>query len=58
MKLVKWEFQGLHVPMMEDCEGNLYCTGHQICAALGLAPNSLRMMRLRTPDEFSELRVT
>lgn len=41
MKLIKWEFNGLIVPMI-DIEGDLYCTSKAICSALGVTDNALK----------------
>lgn len=58
MKLVRWEFMGLHMPMMEDGAGELYCTSKAICEALGVDETMLRSTVCRYPKEFSSLSVT
>jgi prophage antirepressor-like protein len=58
MKLVRWEFNGLHVPMMADKDGLLYCTSKQLCEALGITKQALHEVKRRHADEFSLLRST
>ena len=53
MKKVRWDFQGLHVPMMEDSNGNLYCTFKQLSDALQCPEATIRAMRRRRANEFS-----
>lgn len=54
MKLVRWSFMGLYMPMMENAEdGNLYCTTHQLAEALKTDKDSLFKIRQRHSDEFS-----
>jgi len=31
MKLVRWSFHNIHMPMMENEEGELYCTSKMLC---------------------------
>lgn len=54
MKLVKWEFQGLTMPMMADESGELYCTSKAICDALGANESNLRDVYSRHADEFGK----
>jgi prophage antirepressor-like protein len=58
MKLIRWEFLGLCMPMMEDESGELYCTSKAICEALGINEHALRMIINRNKKEFGSLRVT
>lgn len=58
MKLVRWEFLGLHMPMMEDEDGELYCTSKAICNALGLSKDALDHIVTRNAEEFGSLRLT
>lgn len=58
MKLVRWEFLGLHMPMMEDDNGELYCTSKAICDALGIDKHTMEMIVSRNKDEFGSLRLT
>lgn len=58
MKLVRWQFLGLHMPMMEDENGELYCTSKAICDALGISYDDLKHITMRHPEEFGNLRVT
>lgn len=58
MKLVRWSFQGLHMPMMEDDSGELYCTSKAICEALAIDEATLRKICERHPEEVGENCVT
>ena len=55
MKPVRWEFNNLHVPMMEDDQGNLFCTSKELADALQCPEPTLRAMREHYADEFAEL---
>lgn len=57
MKLVRWEFQGLHMPMMEDEGGELYCTSKAICEALGINEATMRWTYNQHKAEFDSLSV-
>lgn len=52
MKLTRWEFMGLHMPMMEDDRGELYCTSKALCEALGINEGTLRSVYERHKEEF------
>jgi hypothetical protein len=54
MKLVRWEFLGLHMPMMGDDEGELYCTSKSLCDALGVTDNALWVLASRHAKELSD----
>lgn len=41
MKLVRWEFNSLQLPMIEDDEQELYCTSAALCKALGMGQDQL-----------------
>ena len=58
MKLVKWQFQGLVMPMIQDESGELYCTSKAICEALGVCEETLRTVYNRHREEFSSLSVS
>jgi len=58
MKLVHWEFQGLHVPMVEDDNRELYCTSKAICGALGMKEGHLWKITSLHSKELSELSLT
>jgi hypothetical protein len=58
MKLVRWSFQNLHVPMMEDGQGELYCTSRGLCGALNILEDTLRHVYTRHKEEFDSLSVT
>jgi hypothetical protein len=55
MKLVRWEFQGLHVPMMEDEKGDLFCTTKQLADALNTDERTIRRVQARHQDEFTPI---
>lgn len=57
MKLVRWSFNGLHMPMMMDQSGILWCTSKQLCDGLGVDGDTLRWMRKNHRDEFEGLSV-
>lgn len=52
MKLVRWSFQNLHIPMMEDQAGVLYCTSKGLSTALGLSAQDLKNVRFRYKDRI------
>lgn len=57
MKLVKWEFMSLCVPMMEDDAGELYCTSKAIISSLGMTEDQIRRTVSDHKEEFSSLSV-
>lgn len=57
MKLVRWSFNGLHMPMMQDGNGDLWCTSKQLCEGLGITESALRELRRTNKDEFELLSV-
>lgn len=54
MKLTNWSFQGLTIPMMEDDDGELYCTSQAVCGALGINENTLRYTYTSHKEEFTQ----
>lgn len=52
MKLVRWTYNNLHIPMMAGNNGDLWCTSKQLCGALGTTELALRLLRKRHADEF------
>lgn len=58
MKLVRWSFKNLHMPMMRDESGDLWCTSAQLCGALGIEPKALRELKRRNPEDFDLLSAT
>ena len=58
MKLVRWTYNNLHIPMMSDSQGELWCTSRQLCGALGLEPKALRELKRRNIEEFEFLSAT
>ena len=52
MRLVRWAFNNLHLPMMEDAQGKLYCTNQALTSALGLSPATLRELYAQHKEEF------
>ena len=57
MKLVRWEFQSLHIPMIEMEDGLLVCCGKQLAESLGTTEGALRSLRLIRKKSFSNLSV-
>src|ERR1019366_8727176 len=58
MRLVRWEFNNLHMPMMADQAGDLWGTSQQLCGALGITKQALHEIKKRHLDEFELLRST
>lgn len=58
MKLVRWSFMGLYMPMMEDEKGELFCTTKQLTEALAIPGSTLRSVLQRHFDEFDFLSVS
>lgn len=54
MKLVRWSYNNLHMPMMSDDNGDLWCTSKQLCGALGITENSLRLLKNGHKEEFDD----
>lgn len=57
MKLVRWEFNSLQLPMIEDDEQELYCTSAALCKALGITAGQLRDVYQRHRTELFPLSV-
>lgn len=58
-KYVAWEvLPGLSLPMMEDGEGELFCTNKCIEDGLGIGSDSVRKIYERNKAEFSGVSVT
>lgn len=57
MKLVRWSYNNLHMPMMSDDNGDLWCTSKQLCEALGLKDSTLRELKRVNSEEFELLSV-
>ncbi len=58
MKLIQWSFHNISMPMMEDDEGELYCTSEILCSSLGITKEALKQVAQRHADELAGLRVT
>ena len=56
MKLVRWEFMGLHMPMMEDEAGELFCTSKALLEALGINKDVVDHIVSRHGKELGTLR--
>jgi prophage antirepressor-like protein len=41
-RYVRWSFHNLHIPVLENEKGQLYCTSKALCAALGIKASTLR----------------
>jgi prophage antirepressor-like protein len=48
----------MHTPMMENEEGELFCTSLGLCSALGIPLDALDKLAMRHKDELSPLRLT
>ena len=57
VKLVRWGFKGLHMPMIA-VGSTLVCTNKQISLGLGCTPNSLWNAYNQHREEMDELRYT
>lgn len=55
MKIVRWSFNNLHVPMMEGADGNLFCTTKTLAEVLGLDEKTIRSLPERRPEDFEGL---
>jgi len=55
MRLIRWSFQNIHMPMMEDENHELWCTSRMLCDALSIDSKALQATYLRHEDEFSNL---
>jgi len=51
MKVIKWQFESLEVPMI-DIDGNLCCTSKAICSALGVTLNTIKLCYQNHRDEI------
>lgn len=58
MKLVRWSFHNLHIPLMEADDGTLYCTNQVLTAALGISKTTILKMYSNHKNEFSGLCMT
>lgn len=52
MRLVKWEFRGMVMPMIEADDGVLYCTSVTLQRALNICNSSIRKIWSRHGDEL------
>ena len=57
MKLIKWKFRSLEIPMVKDDSGELYCTSVDLRNALGVSKSSLLMLLSRHRDELHPIPV-
>lgn len=53
MKLIQWSFHNIHMPMIEDDEGELYCTSEILCGSLGITKEALWQVAKRHTDELT-----
>lgn len=58
MELVRWSYENLHVPLLKDSNGKLWCTNKQLTEALNISDASLRVLKHRHSDEFDDDSVT
>ena len=54
MKLVRWEFQGLHIPMAEDDDGVLWSTEQPILDAFKVDKKAIKYVLNRYSGRFSD----
>lgn len=57
MKLVRFEFNGWLLALMEDSNGNVYCTSRVLCNALGLSARDLKNVARRYRSRLTPARV-
>lgn len=57
MKLVRWSYNNLHVPMIQDGNGVLFCTANTLASALNVTEQNIRMLLVNKPEEFKGLSV-
>lgn len=55
MKLVRWSFNNLHVPMVKDDDGKLWCTNKSLADALGTTESTIRSVAKRNKDKLKSL---
>lgn len=58
MKITRWSFNNLHVAMVQNDEGVLYCTTKQLADALCVSEDVIRMAAMNHKDEFGPLSIT
>jgi hypothetical protein len=58
MKLVRLEFNGWLLAMMEDSNGNVFCTSRALCNALGLTAQELKHTLRRYGSRLHPLRIS
>lgn len=58
MKIVRWSYNNLHVPMIRDDKGGLWCTNKALSEALGVTEQALRMVYRRRGDKLKGLSLT
>ena len=57
-KHVSWEvLPGIFLPMMENSEGDLFCTNKAICEGLGITESAIRDIYRRNMGEFDAVSV-
>lgn len=57
MKITRWSFHNLHMPMIEADDGTLYCTTKQLADALGVTEVHVREIKRLHKDELDTVRV-
>ena len=53
MKLVRWSYEGLCVPMIEDDNGDLWVVARALGLVLGISEDAIRKIRSRHLNEFT-----
>ncbi len=55
MKIVRWSFENLHMPMIQDDEGKLWTTNKVLADALGTTENALWLVASKNKDKLKGL---
>ena len=58
MKIVRWSFENLHIPMIQDDEGKLWATTKTLAESLGVTEDAIRVIAMRNRDKLKGLSVT
>jgi hypothetical protein len=54
MRKIDWIYKGVSIPVIEDEDGKIFCTGKMICKGLGLKEKDLYNMCLNHPQHFQD----
>ncbi len=53
MRLIRWSFHNVHMPMFENEQGQLFCTTRAICSVLGIKEDAVRQITSTHAAELS-----